>query len=149
MKGSSCKTPLKICQFVSFIINKGTNCFLNCCFNHLVHQPKFYLNKIDILWLYKDTVLHALLALILSRIEIHFCIMQHGMTLYSICLIDFSCFKWTKIYCHCFGHEKPSLGGINPYIFFGRRPPKSSAWPLACRLPWQLWPPFLPTRHWR
>lgn len=80
-------------------------------------------------------VLRALLALIHSGIEIHSCVVQRWMT---ICLIDFHVLKGhKKINCRCFGRERPSLGGIRPYIFFDLRLPKGQRGARACGLPRQ------------
>lgn len=77
----------------------------------------------------------ALLALIHSGIEMHSCVVQRWMTIY---LIDFHVQKGhEKINCRCFGRERPSLGGIHPYIFFDLRLPKGQRGVRACGLPRQ------------
>lgn len=128
---------------------------LIAAFNHLVHQATFLFKyNLHFKALYWHFLLYSILQSYMHfwhwfRVELRYTFESRTMGWQYISLIFHVSKGHMKIYCLCFGHEKPSLGGVHPYIFFGRGPPKGSVWPLACRLPRQPHPPSLLNARWK
>lgn len=152
-EGSIVQIPTeKIWQYVSLIIDKSRNRFFESLLSTIwCIRQHFHLNKIYILRLCKDifcsnlmgTVLHALLALIHCRIEIHF--KSHAAWDDNISNWFFMFRKDTRFIAFALAMKSQASGEYTHTSFFGRGPPKGSVWLLACRLPRQPHPLSLPT----